>query len=292
MPELPEVETVRRALDARITGRTVIGCTLRRRDVLAVPGDPPGGFSRSPARTSPRRARRTHLLLGGRLTPPMRHGKQLALGSEDGRRLVVHLGMTGQLLHASRGRRLPVTDHQHATIRLDDGSRLVFRDPRRFGGLWALGSAEALVERWGALGPDALTLTEHQLADRLAGAHRPIKAVLLDQSKIAGIGNIYADESLFEAGIHPDRRAASLTGGDIAALAAAIRGTLKAAVAAGGSTIRDYTDPMSAAGEYQRAHRVYGRAGLPCRRCGAELRRTLVAQRTTVYCVACQPEGP
>mgnify|MGYP006425568295 FL=1 len=288
MPELPEVETVRRALAERVMGRVVVGCALHRRDVLVVPGDPIGGFARNPGAKRPRRTTRKHLLLGGTLTEPVRRGKQLALACADGRRLLIHLGMTGQVLHAARGRRLAHGDHHHATLRLDDGARLVFRDPRRFGGLWAIGCPEELERRWAALGPDALGIGSADLVAALSTARRPIKAVLLDQTRIAGIGNIYADEALFAAGIHPLCTASSIGHEQAAALARAVRRTLGAAIAAGGSTIRDYTDPMAAAGGYQRAHLVYGRGGEPCARCGGVLERLVVAQRTTVCCPRCQ----
>ncbi len=297
MPELPEVETVRRTLEPRLLGRTVVGATLRRRDVLVVPGDPPGGFSRSarPGRPAPRPRRRRagDLLEGETIVELARRGKQLALVGGSGRGLLVHLGMTGQVLHLEAGARLAADrrTHVHALWRLDDGSRLLFRDPRRFGGLWALpaGGEGSLGDRWAALGPDAIAVTGAELGERLGRTSRGLKAALLDQGVVAGVGNIYADEALFAAGLHPLTPADALGAAEADRLAAEIRRVLAAAVAAGGSSIRSYVDALGASGGYQRTHLVYGRGGEPCARCGRALRSAVVAQRTTVFCEACQP---
>jgi formamidopyrimidine-DNA glycosylase len=171
--------------------------------------------------------------------------------------------------------------------------RLVFRDARRFGGVWTCGSIEDLrARRWGSLGPDALTIDDTVLAERVRGIRRAIKAVVLDQSVVAGVGNIYADESLFGAGIHPQEIAGDLREAAIARLGAQIRGVLGAAVEAGGSTIRDFAGPDGASGSYQERHAVYGRAGEPCVRCGETLMGITVAQRTTTFCPRCQGIGP
>ncbi len=295
MPELPEVETVRRSLVARVAGRVVVGATLHRRDVAVLPGDPEGGFSRQRSGApGPRgRVRGTALLVGGTLLEPNRHGKQLALVARDGRAIVVHLGMTGLVRWVARGARLEPADHVHAAWRLDDGSRLVFRDPRRFGGLWLLPEPGMLEARWAGLGPDGLRTGPEDLAQGLrsglAGARRAIKAALLDQRVVAGVGNIYADESLHEALIHPRRLAAGLTGAEVDRLARAVSGVLTRAVEARGSTLRDYTDAEGRRGEAQLVHRVYGRGGGACLACGAGLESAQVAQRTTVWCPVCQP---
>ncbi len=297
MPELPEVETVRRSLVPRLTGRVVIGATLHRRDIAVMPGDPEGGFSRqrSGVRTTARRVRAPAVLVRAHLVEPRRHGKQLALVAEDGRAIVVHLGMTGQLRWAAKGARIDPADHIHATWRLDDGSRLVFRDPRRFGGLWLLPEAGMLEARWAELGPDGLRTPPAELAAglraRLLGTRRAIKAALLDQRVVAGVGNIYADEALHEAGVHPQRLADGLAGAEVDRLAGAVSGVLTRAVEARGSTLRDYADAEGRRGEAQLVHRVYGRSGQACLACGAALETAQVAQRTTVWCPACQPAG-
>ncbi|MEZ6242503.1 MAG: bifunctional DNA-formamidopyrimidine glycosylase/DNA-(apurinic or apyrimidinic site) lyase [Phycisphaerales bacterium] len=291
MPELPEVETVRRTLEARVVGRRVTSATLKRRDVLVMPGDPAGGFSRArgEGRVEYGRVRQRDLLAGDVLGEVIRHGKQLAIVGDSGRVVCVHLGMSGNLIWRAPRARLEHAGHVHTVWRLDDGSRLVFRDPRRFGGLWAFPSLEALwASRWDALGPDAIRVRAPQLQRALARTDRAVKAALLDQSVVAGVGNIYADEALFGAGVDPRRPGASLTPAECASLARQIRGVLARAVTARGSTLRDYRDANGDSGAYQLAHSVYGRGGEPCPKCGGALASALVAQRTTVWCPSCQ----
>ncbi|TVS07794.1 MAG: bifunctional DNA-formamidopyrimidine glycosylase/DNA-(apurinic or apyrimidinic site) lyase [Phycisphaerales bacterium] len=296
MPELPEVERIRQSLSPGVLGKRVVGATLHRRDVLVVPGDPAGGFSRQRSGASkPRRYEARRLLVGTTVVDVKRLGKELAIVGETGGEgvagrsvLLVRLGMTGQLVLLGSGARASKRDHIHATLRLEGGGRLLFRDPRRFGGLRAFENLESLSEHWSGLGPDALGVTGPVLRERLGGSARAIKAALLDQRVIAGVGNIYADEALFESGIAPGRAAGSLSEGEASALASAIRAILARAIEAGGSSIRDYLDAGGVAGTAQRLHRVYGRGGLACERCGGELAQILLAQRTTVFCPACQ----
>jgi formamidopyrimidine-DNA glycosylase len=199
--------------------------------------------------------------------------------------ICVHLGMSGQLWFCPAGTRPARPDHIHCEWRLP-GGRLVFRDPRRFGGLWTYTSVEELTEqRWSRLGPDALTLDARTLRRRLGRTHRAIKGVLLDQSIVAGIGNIYADEILFAARLHPASR---VPADRCRLLARSIRQVLSQAIAAGGSTIRDYMDGRGQPGSYVRQHKVYGRAGQPCRRCDTPLETRSLGQRTTVFCPGCQ----
>lgn len=303
MPELPEVESIRRALEPRLVGRAVLSATLRRRDILVAPGDPFGGYSRqrsTPARRPPPASRpisRRELLAGATITRLLRRGKQLAIIARHGdgsarceapeRALVVQLGMSGQLLLSAPTRRSSRDDHVHASWRLDD-ARLDFRDPRRFGTLRIFASLADLDEHWASLGPDALELTPAQLAAAVGNSSRPLKALLLDQSAIAGIGNIYADEALFRARIHPLTPAGSLHRERIDALAEAIAAVLAEAVDAGGSTLRDYADPDGAPGRFQVSHAVYGRSGAPCLGCSRPLQSARVSQRTTVWCPRCQ----
>lgn len=287
MPELPEVEHLRQTLRPLLIGRQVARATLHRRDVAVGPHDPPGGFARQRTRVRPSRLGREQLLEGERLSCVDRRGKFLAIVAQSGRALGVHLGMSGQVLWAARGRRLP-TDHVHATWRLDDGSRLVFRDPRRFGGLWLADSRDRLAP-WGTLGPDALDIDPEVLVGLLERVRRPIKAALLDQRLLAGVGNIYADESLHRAGIHPRTLACDLTPSEARLLGRSICAVLGAAVSAGGSTLRDYRSASGEPGGFQLDHRVYGRGGQPCLACGRVLEQALVAQRTTVWCTGCQP---
>ena len=289
MPELPEVEHLRRTLADALVGRTVTRARLIRRDVLVREGDPPGGFSRSGRRPASRRVPGAELLSGQRVTGITRHGKQLAIGADSGRVLCAHLGMSGQLIHLGRRARAANASHVHASWSLDDGSRLLHRDPRRFGGLWAFASHDALrAARWSRLGPDALTIDARALSARLARTSRAVKSALLDQSVIAGVGNIYADEALFDARLHPARPGATITSDESLRLARALRRILRDAIRAGGSTLRDYADARGDPGAFQLEHRVYARAGEPCLRCAAPLESALLAQRTTVWCPRCQ----
>lgn len=282
MPELPEVECVRRGLESALLGRGVVSARLLRRDFLTI--EPLTGGGRAPDAGGA-------LLTGSTIVEVKRHGKQIAICAGNGARLVVHLGMTGEFIfRAACSPKEGTPDHVHARWQTDAGDQLLFRDPRRFGGLWWYPSERALYERrWAALGPDALTAGVADLSARLRGSHRAVKATLLDQGVIAGVGNIYADEALHLAGVHPKRRAGSLQASELERLHAAIRGVLEAAVSAGGSTIRDYRTPDGSRGSFQVKHRVYGRAGLTCLACGSTLRSGVVTQRTTVWCPSCQP---
>lgn len=282
MPELPEVEHLRRTLEPHLLGASIERAELRRRDVLDS-----SAFER-------RVGAAEALLVGVRVVALHRRGKQLAIVGHDGRTLCVHLGMSGQVAVETDAKVVPST-HQHARwwLRREGGSpaRMVFRDPRRFGGLWALPNLDALDTRWNALGPDALGVTADHLRAIAERTRRAVKAALLDQSQLAGVGNIYADEALFRAGIHPRRPFHRLRDPDLLRLAEAIRSVLQAAVDSGGSSLRDYRDAAGAPGAFQHLHLVYGRAGEPCPTCGTALRSGQVGGRTTVWCPRCQPRG-
>lgn len=274
MPELPEVETVRRAL-APVVGVEVTGVRVTRRDVVRDDRDRRAGS-----------LRQAHLLAGDSVKAIDRRGKQLALIGHAGRVVLIHLGMSGQVLVLTGD--APVGDHAHVVWSLADGSRVVFRDPRRFGGVWLLPDRAALDARWAGLGPDALAVTPHDLASALAGSARAVKTALLDQRAVAGVGNIYADESLFEARIAPTRPCRSLSEADFARLAAAVRSVMARAVLARGSTLRDYRLPDGSAGDAKAGHRVYARAGKPCPVCDMPIQRMVLGQRSTCWCPACQ----
>jgi formamidopyrimidine-DNA glycosylase len=273
VPELPEVESLRLSL-LPLIGRRIASVRLYRPDIAT---------SHDGSAIRPR-----HLLSGATVTELRRHGKQLAIIAGDGRVLIVHLGMSGQLLLIHRGSRPQKTDHIHSTWTLNDHSSLHFRDPRRFGGLWVLPSADTLADRWSTLGPDALDVSASFLAAATQTSQRAIKALLLDQAVLAGVGNIYADESLFLSRIRPDRPANGLNTPEIAALAKAVRTVLRRAIRAGGSTLRDYANAAGEAGTAQKAHAVYGLAGKPCSVCDTTLIGSVLAQRTTVHCPRCQ----
>jgi len=283
LPELPEIDHLRQSLEPLLVGSVVCRVKLTRPDIVRT------GRSRRPDA----RVRRSSLLMGERIERLVRHGKELAIVSRGGASVCVHLGMSGQLWHCPPGERLRRRDHVHCVWHLaKEGAgrgRLVFRDPRRFGGLWCYASFDDLkASRWTRLGPDALRIDTRILRKVLAGTRRSIKATLLDQGVLAGIGNIYADEILFAAGIHPQSGASLLPPDRYRRLANEIRRVLTEALESGGSTIRDYVDGRGMAGSYALRHRVYGRAGRPCTACGQELRGITEAQRATVLCPGCQ----
>lgn len=301
VPELPEVETVRRTLAPRIVGRYVLAARLLRRDVLIAPGDPRGGFARQRQKARHGAAEYTpvDLLQGCRIVDILRRGKQLAVigraPDRSERALIVQLGMSGQVFVVEAAGEHPST-HVHAMWDMgargkDSGAvacHMVFRDPRRFGGLRVLRSRADLDAHWSELGPDALEITEQDLLSVCRGSIRAVKAVLLDQSAVAGVGNIYADEALFRAGIKPSRPARRVKSGKAVALAEAIRAVLEESIEARGSTLRDYRDADGREGGFKSRHAVYGRGGRPCLRCGRKLRSAVMAQRTTVWCPSCQ----
>jgi formamidopyrimidine-DNA glycosylase len=266
MPELPEVETVVRDLQPRLTGR--------RFDAV---------------RAGPRSLRKPWLaewgdaLVGRHVAAVTRRGKWAVAELSNGARLVIHLGMTGQLTVAESD--APPRDHTHLVFTLDDGRELRFRDIRRFGSATLFATPEELAAFFesSGLGPEPFGLDARYWRRRLAGADRCLKAVLLDQRVVAGVGNIYADESLFEARLHPARRARDL------GPAAANR--LRQAVECRGSSIRNYVGGSGLNGDYQNEFRAYGRTGAPCLRCRTPLVRVRLAGRSTHFCPRCQPEG-
>lgn len=286
MPELPEVEHLRRSLDPVVVGASVRSVHIARRDVISVPK----GQRRT---TDLERS----LLVGSRIVATLRKGKQMALESDSGRMLVVQLGMTGSVT-IEQGSEPAGMDgkHRHVVWELVPATnagtgapvRMAFRDPRRFGGLTAYPTRADLDRAWSELGPDGLTLLGDELASRLKGSRRPIKSALLDQGVVAGVGNIYADESLFASSIHPLHRADRLAPDQIQRLAVEIRRILNHAADAGGSTLRDYRDAFGQPGDAAQLHAAYGRADEPCLRCGALLKGIRLQGRATVFCPCCQ----
>jgi formamidopyrimidine-DNA glycosylase len=282
MPELPEVETVRRTLAQNILGHVILGVKVRRESVICGSAKPKA------------------LLNGLRIEKLVRHGKQLAIvgttkkstagdKSSIERCICVHLGMTGSLRFASGGGKLK-DPHCHVVWKLDGQAQLRFRDPRRFGGIWTFDSLSALQDqRWNRLGPDALLIKPKQLHQKLLGTRRAIKAALLDQQLIAGLGNIYVDELLFTCRLNPLQAANSLSIEQVRPLVTKMKRLLNRAIDTGGSSLRDYVDSDGRPGKFQQLHQVYGREALPCRNCGQPLSKTIVGGRTTVCCEQCQP---
>ncbi len=274
MPELPEVETVRRGLALRLSGRRIIGAELRRPDLRRP--FPPG------------LARR---LEGARIGDLRRRGKYILIELDDDGLLLLHLGMSGRI--TAGGNNTPDEKHDHVVLRLDDGTVVRFNDPRRFGLVDYLPrgteGAHPLLAGMGPepLGPD---FDGAYLAKALAGKLTPIKSALLDQKIVAGLGNIYVCEALYRARLSPRRLAATVTGTRAARLAQAIRGVLDEAIEAGGSSLRDYVQANGELGYFQDRWAVYGREGEKCPACNCKegVRRITQAGRSTFYCARWQ----
>jgi formamidopyrimidine-DNA glycosylase len=278
MPELPEVETVRRGLMPRLVGRRIVRLQQRRAD-LRVP---------LPAKFAARVEGRT-------VTGIDRRAKYLLIRLDDGQTLIVHLGMSGRMtLHdAESAASHPLDRHDHVVFDMDDGWQVRFNDARRFG-LMVLVADDAVAEHkyFRSLGPEPLDdhFTGDVLAARLAGRRTPIKAALLDQKTLVGVGNIYACEALFLAGISPRRSAHTVKGERAARLVEAIKRVLNRSIEDGGSTLRDHVQPGGELGYFQTRFNVYDRAGIACptRDCGNTVRRLVQAGRSTFYCTRCQ----
>jgi formamidopyrimidine-DNA glycosylase len=269
MPELPEVETIARGLARRVVGDVIESVWL---------GSKPEPL-RSPA------AEIASTLSSKKISDVHRAGKHIVVdlaGANNGApsaQWIVHLGMTGSLLVCSP--ETEVVKHTHAILRLSSGRELRFVDPRRFGRL-------SVIEKFEAPGAEPLNISLENFAKLFRGRKTPIKSALLNQKLLSGVGNIYADETLFRAGIRPRRRAASLTRDDLRRLHVSLRRVLKEAIRLGGSSVSDYVDANGDEGFFQLKHRVYGREGKPCLVCKGPIKRIVIAGRSSHYCPKCQ----
>ncbi|HZP32851.1 MAG TPA: bifunctional DNA-formamidopyrimidine glycosylase/DNA-(apurinic or apyrimidinic site) lyase [Candidatus Acidoferrales bacterium] len=277
MPELPEVETIVRGLRTVLPGHTITSVRLGKTDFIE---DPVAVGELLPGRRMEavdRMGKFIRLKLNA--TPEAKHpDKHLDL--------VIHLGMTGWL--GVRRPEDPVPPHTHVFFELEDGRELRYTDIRRFGQILLVGHDE--IDNFAArLGREPLELLLQEFKARLAGRQARIKALLLNQAVFRGIGNIYADESLWRARIHPARLASRLSSADLQRLWKAIRRVLQQAIEDRGSSISDFVDAEGQPGEYQQKHRAYGREGKRCFRCGARIRRAIVAGRSSYFCPRCQP---
>jgi len=276
VPELPEVETIRARLEPALKGRTFERVFIN--DARLTRPEPPKAVAAE--------------LEGERIRAVGRRGKYLIFEFESGRHLLIHLRMTGNVQHPAPGADDP---YRRAVVRLDDGSNIAYRDVRRFG-TWELLEPGEVGDFFAAhrLGGEPLDrrFTTRALAAALANRRAPVKAALLDQRAAAGVGNIYADEALWRARIHPLRPAGSLVPEEIAALRKAVREALRVGIARQGATLRDYRGPDGARGRMQDRFRVYGRAGEPCFRCGTPIEKIRAGGRGTWYCPTCQRLNP
>ncbi|HEY4158833.1 MAG TPA: bifunctional DNA-formamidopyrimidine glycosylase/DNA-(apurinic or apyrimidinic site) lyase [Polyangiaceae bacterium] len=290
MPELPEVEVTRQRLAPFFVGRTIVRVETTRDSYFFL--------------TKPHKLKQR--LVGRRVRDLVRHGKYLLAELDDGSRLLLHLGMTGQLfssgvasvrlLSAKKRQALKPAEqpafepdrHTHLRLYFRDGAPAVlFRDVRKFGKCRLLepGADDARLDK---LGVDALLASGGTLLSAARSRAIPIKSLLLEQAVIAGIGNIYADEALFLAHVRPTRRAARVSAAECDAIVAAVKKVMRRSIATGGSSISDYVQPDGSDGGYQNERHVYARGGEPCPRCGTAIRRVVIATRSSHYCPACQ----
>lgn len=272
MPELPEVETIARCLNSCLPGRVISSVECRY-----------SGCIRGNAQAY------TTGLEGRRIKAVWRRAKLLLMDLDQEQHLVFHLKMTGKLLFSScwQGE---VDKHTHLIFNFADQEKLAYQDQRKFGYSAFLTGQE--LQSWpffASLGPEPLTLDVHGFRRIFGRTRARVKAVLLDQQRIAGIGNIYADEALHLAGIHPATQSHVLSAAGLSRLHASLLEVLTRALDVGGTSFRDYVDGLGRPGRYQDEFNVYGRTGLPCRQCGRDLEKTVVAGRTSVFCPACQP---
>jgi formamidopyrimidine-DNA glycosylase len=270
MPELPEVETVRRGLALKMTGRKIVEAELRREDLR---------------RPFPPMLART--LTGAKIGALARRGKYILIELDDSGTLLLHLGMSGRITAGPAG--APHARHDHVVLTLDDGTTVRFNDARRFGLIdYMRRGQESSHPLLAGMGPEPLEpgFDGKYLADKLAGKMTPIKAALLDQKIVAGLGNIYVCEALFRAGISPRRLAATVSGTRADKLTAAIRATLTDAIEAGGSSLRDYVQADGGLGYFQHRWAVYGHEGEPCPGCTCKegVRRIVQSGRSTFFC--------
>lgn len=273
MPELPEVEVIRRDLIPKVVGRTFESARLSEPRLTRRRGTPDAMV----------------LALAGRTVQALRRrGKLLVFDLTEGQSLLVRLGMTGQLRWVDAGDAFRPDTHTHAQIVFTSGAVLYYRDVRKFGEMLLIPTDE--VDRAMRIGREPLdpAFRAEDLFRLCRTTDVRIKTLLLDQAKLAGVGNIYADEALFRGGIRPARRARSLTRADAARLLRALRAVLEAGIRHRGSSISDYRDASGSPGRFVRFHRVYHRHGQPCRRCGTPIRQIQLGQRSTHFCPVCQ----
>jgi len=269
VPELPEVETIKNELSPYVVGRRITGFQVFWDKMVRQPS----------LKEFLKR------ITGRAITAITRRGKYLFFHLDSGELLVMHMKMTGSLLINP-----PDSLYSRAVFKLDNGSELHFRDPRKFGVMWLAQDESAVMEK---LGPEPLDgdFTVETLKQILKHHKAPVKPVLLDQSIIAGIGNMYADESLWEAKIHPETPADTLTGGEIEKLYTAIRRVLRAAIKSGGASVRNYMRPDGSNGRAHDEFRVAHGTGTTCPRCGTHIKRIVVRGRGTYLCPKCQVKG-
>ncbi len=291
MPELPEVETIARGLDKRIAGDTIESVWLGSKpEPLKSPASAIAAVLEHSHIVGVRRVGK-HIVFdlktsGPRVSKSTRRGALVTSKTRDYAQWIVHLGMTGQLLIAS-----PETEmlkHTHAVLKLASGRELRFVDPRRFGRLAVVRIESQNGTGFAAPGDEPLESQIDRFVTLFRHRKTPIKSALLNQKLLSGVGNIYADESLFRAGVRPRRRASSLTSDELKKLHRGLKDVLRQAIKLGGSSVSDYVDAEGREGFFQLKHRVYGREGKPCLVCRTPIKRVIIAGRSSHYCPRCQ----
>jgi formamidopyrimidine-DNA glycosylase len=278
VPELPEVETIARGLATRITGDRIESVWLGSKPEPLK--SPAGEIARTLEGARIKAVRRIGKHIVFDLARERQGRKRKPARAMDGAQWIVHLGMTGSLRLCDPA--VELVPHTHAVLRLESGRELRFVDPRRFGRL----SVHA--DGFKATGVEPLDIGLELFIGLFRGRKTPIKSALLNQKLLRGVGNIYADEALARAGVRPRRRAASLTRDELKRLYRSLQKVLNLAIAAGGSSISDYVDADGEPGSFQIQHRVYGREGKPCLKCGTPIKRVVIAGRSSHYCPQCQ----
>jgi len=288
MPELPEVETIARGLASRVTGDVIESIWIGSKpELLKSPASEIANTLESQRIAGVRRIGK-HIVFDleneGRASSPVkrkssRRSSTASVSSPDTAQWIVHLGMTARILVCNPDQ--AIEKHTHAVAKLVSGRELRFVDPRRFGRL-------SVAHGFEAAGAEPLEVELDRFVELFHGRKTPIKSALLNQKLLRGVGNIYADESLFRAGIRPRRRAASLTRNELSRLCSAIQEVLKEAIELGGSSVSDYVDADGEEGFFQLQHRVYGREGEPCLVCKTPIKRVVIAGRSSHYCPKCQ----
>jgi formamidopyrimidine-DNA glycosylase len=276
VPELPEVETYMRALAPQLKGKEIVDAQIFWPRIVAQPD--PSLF--------------LDLIRGRRFDTFGRRGKYMLFGLDSAETLIIHLRMTGEL--RVQPAHVDLDKHTHLLLNLKGGERIHYRDQRKFGRVWLVDDVESVLHK---LGPEPLSedFSAARLAIALAGRSAPIKALLLDQSIVAGVGNIYADEALFRAGINPRRPSGHLDESALARLHEAVCWVLQMGIDLRGSSLgsgpQNYLPPNGIPGAAQESHQVFRRTGQPCPRCGQPIQRIVIAQRSTHFCAQCQPES-
>ena len=284
MPELPEVETIANGLNQRVRGHRIVSVwTSGMPQTFKSPEAEIEEVLTGAVIEGVRRVGKTIVVSlkrgkGREQIPPLRYG--MTNKKAERAEFLVHLGMTGRLLVSEKD--VPLAPHTHAVLSLEDGREVRFVDPRRFGRL------SVVREGYAGPGVEPTTIGDEEFAALFKGRKLAIKAALLNQNLLHGVGNIYADESLFRAGIRPTRQAGRLTKAELKRLREALQAVLKRAIKLGGSSVSDYVDAEGMSGYFQIEHKVYGRGGEACAVCGTPIRKIVVGGRGTHYCATCQ----